>query len=186
MSKTKEKKGVCKGILKTIEVIVTLILLVITLIILTQRISDNKYSFLGYKIFRVETGSMIPKYLIGDVLLVKYKDPNQLTVGEDVVYTGKSGTTNGKIITHQLIQIEEEDGQKIFHTKGIANSSEDPIVYEDQINGIVLGKMTILTLFCRLLTNRLMTYFLVILPLTIYIFFRIIHIGLIKTKDGKE
>lgn len=50
MSKTKEKKGVCKGILKTIEVIVTLILLVITLIILTQRISDNKYSFLGYKI----------------------------------------------------------------------------------------------------------------------------------------
>jgi len=76
------------------------------------------------------------------------------------------------LITHRVIDIENIDGKIAFHTKGIANNLEDPIIYGDQINGVVKTKMYILTLICMLLNNKYIFYFVGILPLTIYIFFR--------------
>ena len=77
------------------------------------------------------------------------------------------------LVTIPKFDIEEIDGKRAFHTQGIANNLEDPIVYGDQINGVVQIKMHILTLICGLLNNKYIFYFCGILPLTIYIFFRV-------------
>ena len=60
----------------------------VSITIVTQRVSNNENSFLGFRIFKVETGSMIPKYQIGDVILIKEKDINKIKVGDDVTYFG--------------------------------------------------------------------------------------------------
>ena len=116
---------------------------------------------------------MIPKYQIGDVILVKEKDINKIKVDDDVTYLGKEGTVKGILITHRVIKTEEINGQKVFHTQGIANNLEDPIVYGDQINGVVQSRMFFLTLICKMLNNKYIFYFCGILPLTIYVFFRV-------------
>ena len=139
--------------------IITILILFVSIIIVVQKVTNNKESFFGYRIFRVQTGSMIPKYNIGDVILVKEKDINKIKVGDDVTYKGESGSVKGLLVTHRVIDIEEVEGKKAFHTKGIANNLEDPIVYGNQINGVVQTKLYILSLICLLLNNKYVFYF---------------------------
>ena len=153
--------------------IITILILFVSIIIVVQKVTNNKESFFGYRIFRVQTGSMIPKYNIGDVILVKEKDIDKIKVGDDVTYKGENGSVKGLLVTHRVIDIEEVDGKKAFHTKGIANNLEDPIVYGNQINGVVQTKLYILSLICLLLNNKYVFYFCGVLPLTIYVGFRI-------------
>ena len=154
--------------------LVTLLIVLISLIIIVQKVTNDKESFFGYRIFRVQTGSMIPKYQIGDVILVKKQDVDKIKVGDDVTYLGESSSVKGILITHRVIDIQEVDGKKEFHTQGIANNLEDPVVHGNQINGVVQFKMPILTLLCKLLNNKYIFYFGAVLPLTLYIFFRVL------------
>lgn len=174
---TKKKKTVRKTFKILWDIIVklvTLLIVLISLIIIVQKVTNNKESFFGYRIFRVQTGSMIPKYQIGDVILVKKQDVDKIKVGDDVTYLGESSSVKGILITHRVIDIQEVDGKKEFHTQGIANNLEDPVVHGNQINGVVQFKMPILTLLCKLLNNKYIFYFGAVLPLTLYIFFRVL------------
>lgn len=171
---------------KVLEKIIMIAIIFISLIIVTQRLSNNEKSFLGYRIFRVQTGSMIPKYEIGDVIIVKEKDINKIKVGDDVTYWGTTGTMKGKLVTHQVIEIEEIDGQKVFHTKGIANNTEDPIIYGDQINGVVQGKLYILTAITLALANKYVFYFCGIIPLTIFVFLAFVRTNTKKFEEYED
>ena len=172
--KVKQKGvGVFKIIWNIISRLLTVLIIIICLIIGVQKVTNNKESFFGYRIFRVQTGSMIPKYQIGDVILVKEKDANNIKVGDDVTYLGEAASVKGLLITHRVIDIEEKDGKRIFHTKGIANNLEDPAITENQINGVVQTKLYVLTLICNLLVNKYIFYFCGIVPLSIYAGFRI-------------
>ena len=165
-------KKVIKIVLKILYQILVIICLIVAAVIILQKVTASNKSIAGYRIFRVQTGSMIPKYNVGDVILVKENDVDKIKIGDDVTYLGTAGSTKGMLITHRVIDIENIDGKIAFHTKGIANNLEDPIIYGDQINGVVKTKMYILTLICMLLNNKYIFYFVGILPLTIYIFFR--------------
>ena len=71
---------------------------------------------------------MEPEYAVGDILITREKDPSTIKVGDNIVYLGNTGDYNGKIITHNVIKIEQnEQGEYLFHTKGIANTIEDPL-----------------------------------------------------------
>ena len=153
--------------------ILTVIIILVSLIIVVQKVTNNQESFLGFRIFRVQTGSMIPKYQVGDVILVKEVDPDKIQIGDDITYEGKLGSMKGLLVTHRVIDIEEENGKRIFHTKGIANNLEDPVISEDQVNGVVQTKMYLLSLICILLNNKYVFYFCGILPLTIYVAFKL-------------
>lgn len=153
--------------------ILTIAIIFVSIIIVVQKVTNNQESFLGFRIFRVQTGSMIPKYQIGDVILVKEVDTDKIQIGDDVTYEGNTGTMNGMLVTHRVVDIEEVDGKRVFHTQGIANNLEDPVISEEQINGVVQTKMYILSLICMLLNNKYVFYFCGILPLTIYVAFRL-------------
>ena len=176
-SKTNVKKlessKILKILLNILSKIITILIILVCIIIVVQKVTNNKESFFGYRIFRVQTGSMIPTYNIGDVILVKEKDIDKIKVGDDVTYKGESGSVKGLLVTHRVIDIEEVEGKKAFHTQGIANNLEDPIVYGNQINGVVQTKLYILSLICLLLNNKYVFYFCGVLPLTIYVGFRI-------------
>lgn len=170
------KKIILKKILKILEIILAIIAVIFASIILTQRVSNNEKALLGYRIYRVETGSMVPEYLVGDVILVKEKDFDKIKEGDDVSYRASSGQLKGNIITHRVVKAptEDKDGEKYIKTKGIANSIEDPEVYSNQVSGIVIAKLRILSAFTRGINNIYVFYFLVIVPVTIYIFFNLL------------
>lgn len=149
---------------KIIKVAVTVFALLIISLVLIQRIFNNDVSLFGYRMFTVVTGSMDPVYKVMDTIISKEVDASKIKVGDDVVYVGKEGSFDGKIVTHRVIDIENQDGKLVFTTKGVANTGVDPLVYEDQIYGIVLGKSNILTFMGKLVANPFGFIILVMLP----------------------
>ena len=170
-----------KIIFKLITWAIELLIIGIAIVIVTQRFTNNEKAFLGFRIFNVATGSMEPEYAVGDILISKEKEPSEIKVGDNIVYLGNKADYNGKIITHNVIEIEkDENGDYLFHTKGRANTVEDPIVHEDQIYGTVVQNNEVLAWLCRILTNRYGLYFFVIIPIILYSF-----IGFVKVQDEK-
>lgn len=171
-------------IYKILKAITTLFIVLIVSIIFVQRISNNKVTIGGYSVFTIITESMVPKYQVGDMLLSKKIPTNEIKVGDDVVYMGKNGTFEGKIVTHQVIKIEKKGSELEFHTKGIANTIEDPVVHEKQIYGVVTTKLSILSLLSKLVNNIYGFYFIIFIPFAIMIFLEVIDI--IHEKEKKN
>lgn len=72
----------------------------------------------NYKIFTVQSGSMEPKIKMGSLIFVKYFADYQ--VGD--VVTLKAGKNT---VTHRIAAIKDQDGEKVFQTKGDANEEAD-------------------------------------------------------------
>lgn len=169
-----------KKILKPLDTIVTVIkvicvifLILLIAVLALQRFTNNEKAIGGFRVFSVATGSMIPKYQVGDVLLIKEQDPNTLEVGDDVTYIGEHGSFAGRVVTHQIVEIEETVGGRIFHTKGIANDAEDPTITGDQIYGKVIYKCIFMSLMTKLMNNMAAFYIIFIIPFAILIFLQI-------------
>lgn len=116
--------------------------------------------------FSVASSSMAPDYQVGDVLIVKITDPDDIKIGDSVTYYGKVGSFANKVITHQVIKIDKDiDGNRVFHTKGISNLVEDPLVYDDQIYGVVKYKSELLSFIYKIVQTKYGMFILVIVPI---------------------
>lgn len=174
---------VVKFILTLLKIIVWIFVILIIAIILVQKIFDNKISIGNYRMFTIVSGSMIPEYDIYDVVLVKETNPEDIKIGDDVAYLGDEGEFNGKIVTHRVIDIIEEDGNYSFETKGVANTAADPIISSSQIYGVVTYKPQVLSFLSHILNNAYGFYFLIFVPIAFLIFLEIIDF--IKRKEEK-
>ena len=172
-----------KFIFGLVKAIVWIAAILIVVVILTQRIFDNKMAIGDYRIFTIATGSMLPEYQISDVIIVGNKDYDKIKVGDDLVYMGEEDTYKDKIITHRVINIENKDGTYYYTTKGINNPLEDPIVSQKQVYGVVKYKTVILSFFSHILNNTYGFYFLVFVPIALLIFLEILDY--IKGKEEK-
>jgi len=122
----------------------------------------------GIKIFAVITGSMIPVYDIGDVLIVKEVLPEEIKVQDDIVYRGEKGSYRNKTITHRVQKIDKlEDGNYRIITKGVANRAQDPEINQTQVLGKVIGQVSIFSFILKIFTN---IYVLILMPVVILIY----------------
>lgn len=185
------KKITENPVLKLINNIVYLILFLIVasvlFVVILQRASNNAIALGGVRVFNIISESMIPKYNIGDVLVVKSIEPQNIKVGDDIAYIGQESTFNQKIVTHQVIKIDYENGEYIFHTKGIANILEDPLVHQNQVFGKVVYKIWILSLISKILSNVYVVFFGIFVPIVILIFWTILKLkGLVEVEEYEE
>lgn len=181
-----EKTSVFEKICTIIKVICAIFLMILIVVLALQRFSNNKIAVGGYRIFNVATESMVPKYVVGDVLLVKEQNIDDLVVGDDVTYLGKVGSFKGRVVTHQIVEIEETEEGKIFHTKGIANPAEDPTIKGDQIYGKVIYKSVVISLFTKLMNNMTAFYIVFFVPFAILIALQIKDSFLNKSEDDDD
>lgn len=166
---------IIKIVFKILYQILIIMCLILTAVIILQRLSDSNRSIAGYRIFRVITGSMEPEYEVGEVVISKEVDPKSIKIGDDIVYLGAYGEYNGKIIMHNVIAIDkDENGNLNFHAKGLHSSSvEDPQIKENQIYGVVKYTSPVLTLLYKLATNIYSVFVIIsILVLNVFIAFR--------------
>lgn len=161
----KDKKWF-KIIKNIFRVLVGIVIVGFIIVVCLQRFSDNKISFFNYRMFTVISGSMKPKYNIGDVLIAKHVDPSTIKVGDSVSYLGTEGGFENKVITHQVVRIgKDANGNYLFHTKGLANLVEDPVVFANQIYGVVIYRSIILSLIYRIVDTKIGFYLFIILPM---------------------
>ena len=167
--KIKENK-VLNVIGKILYILIFVIVVMMLVVVILQRTTDNTISLGGFRIFTVATGSMVPKYEVGDVLISKEINPDEIKVGDDIVYKGEKGTFNGKVVTHQVISIEkQEDGNYKIITKGIANTEQDPEITQNQVYGKIIYKVQTLSFIGKLISNIYIFYFLVFIPIALII-----------------
>ena len=172
-----------KLVMGIVKAAVWIAAILIVVVIVTQRVFDNKAAVGDYRIFTIATGSMIPVYNISDVILVGSKDYDKIKVGDDLVYMGEKETYKGKIITHRVINVENKDGTYYYTTKGVNNPLEDPVVSEKQVYGVVLYKTIFLSFFSHILNNSFGFYFLIFVPIALLIFLEILDY--IKGREEK-
>ncbi len=154
--KEKLKNNIFLRILRWIVYIIVALLL---LVIIVQKFSNNSISVGGFRIFTVVSGSMVPEYEIGDILLSKQTSAEDINIGDNVTYLGKTSTLKDIIITHKVVKKEVQNGEYYFVTKGVANAISDPEISYDQIYGKVVYKTAILSIFGKLMNNRFVYFF---------------------------
>lgn len=187
MLKKITENPVLKLINNIVYVILFLIVASVLFVVILQRASNNAIALGGIRIFNIVSESMVPKYNIGDVLVVKSIEPQNIKVGDDIAYIGQESTFNQKIVTHQVIKIDYENGEYIFQTKGIANILEDPLVHQNQVFGKVVYKIWILSLISKILSNVYVVFFGIFVPIVILIFWTILKLkGLVEVEEYEE
>lgn len=169
MKKNVKIDKIIKIINRTIEIMFTIFIILFCMIVLCQRFFQKDNSFFGYRVFTIVTESMKPELQVGDIILVKEVPSDEIKVGDNITYQGMSEDLEGKIITHQVKNLIEENGKKIFYTQGINSSTMDPAVYEEQIYGVVEYKFVFISFIYKIITNTYGFIFLIVLPLG-YIF----------------
>lgn len=182
-NKNKKTLHIIGNILYAIVFIIVILMLVVVVL---QRVSNNTIALGGYRIFTVATGSMVPKYEIGDVLISKEIEPSEIKEGDDIVYKGKEGSFKDKIVTHQVISAKEEDGTYKFVTKGIANTEEDPEITQDQVFGKIVYKVKSLSFIGKMISNLYVFYFVIFIPIALIIFKQIKNIASKDDEDDEE
>ena len=159
-------KKILKGVKLCVDIVLTVFILAFVLSVCLQRFSNNEISIFSYRMFTVVSGSMVPEYEIGDVLIAKETEPSEIEVGDDVSYLGKAGSFNGKVVTHRVIEKgTDTDGRYMFRTQGIANPDADPVVYGDQIYGVVVGEFTLLSFVYKCISTKTGMFFFIVVPI---------------------
>ena len=180
-------KKVFKIIKSIINVIIVLLVMSFVLIVCLQRFSNNKISFFDYRIFTVVTGSMEPKYKIGDILIAKERKPSEIKVGDAISYLATRDEIKGNVVTHEVVNItKDEDGRYLFHSKGLVNLIEDPVVHEDQLFGVVIYKTKILSLVRKIISTDIGMILLVIIPVLYIIVSEMVAFLIEKEEKRKE
>ena len=168
VQKIKQNKPL-KVIGEILYILLFLIVILMLIVVILQRVTDNSVTIGGFRIFTVATGSMVPKYEVGDVLISKEIDPSEIKVGDDIVYKGKEGSFNGKVVTHRVISIEEQGGEYHIITQGIANEQADPEITDEQVYGKIIYKVKTLSFISKMVSNIYIFYFFIFIPIAILI-----------------
>jgi signal peptidase len=97
------------------------------------------FGFFGYRPSFVPSHSMEPLINQGDVVLAGPVEPDQVKVGDIVLYE----LGNGRQVLHRVVEItKSEDGKRLFITRGDNNNTEDlrPVT-DEQIVGRYVGRV---------------------------------------------
>ena len=78
-------------------------------------------TFFGYSFSIVVTGSMEPEIRVGELLIVKPVDMDEIEVGQDIVFVSLSGEIAGERVVHRVVEKGTDDVGLYFRTEGINN-----------------------------------------------------------------
>lgn len=128
----------------------------------------------GYGILRTLTGSMEPAIPVHSLVVVQQTDPVELQVGDIITFEATEGALDGALNTHRITQIDEGLAGPVLHTKGDANAVEDAqTVSADHVIGRVVFVSAGLGVIVSLLTNPLLFFPLIVVPLAVLLVLKI-------------
>ena len=97
--------------------------LALALTLLASLLTVMATNLMGYDSYVIYSGSMGPTVKVGSLLLTRPVDVDALRVGDVITYRSPGNHTT---LTHRIVVIRGENGERIFTTKGDASSNPDP------------------------------------------------------------
>jgi signal peptidase len=99
-------------------------------------------SMLGFYAFNVETGSMVPTLSVGDLIIVRKTDVNELNVDDVISYIDRALDESGNsVTTHRISKLLYDESGKLYAVKTTGDFIGEEENYEFLISDI-LGKYT--------------------------------------------
>lgn len=130
-----------KKAVSTIGNIVFFVVLIITLFVgfyvVKSKLDGGVPMVAGNKLYIVLSGSMAPVFKAGSIVAVKDIMPEDVAVGD--IITFKDPADPERVITHRVLEINNDNGTLGFLTKGDANDAPD---MEPVQGKNVLGKVS--------------------------------------------
>lgn len=165
----------------TIFVLLVLIAIVLVYYFFTTRIYSKKNSEYrpAFGLYTIISPSMEKTLNIYDVIVnVRVKNQNSIKVGDIITFISTSSSSKGMTITHRVIEIsEDENGNKLYKTKGDNNTAPDPKPATfDNILGKVIFKIPQLGRLQSILITKMGWLILVVVPAFIIILYDILKL----------
>jgi signal peptidase len=140
MSK-KEIQSNVKYVIKQILVYAFCIGIIVAAVLFSMDKSTDK-SIFGFRFYTVLTPSMEPTYNVGDLVIVKLANADEINI--DDVITFNPSSDSDAYLTHRVVEKYENyenSGVTCFRTKGDANDSEDAFLLDSErvIGTVKLG-----------------------------------------------
>ncbi len=158
-------KKVFKKVWKVISTILIVLMIAITLFLVVFKIVGETPSVFGYNLFYIVTGSMEPTVKVGDIILSEKVETSALKEGDVVTFNGESGELEGKIVTHRIVSIYEENGETYIITKGDANTANDPPHKAECVVAVMKCKIPLLGSLVKFINTPLGFVVLIVTPL---------------------
>ncbi len=180
---------IIKKILSFLSAVIFVVCLALLAIVMVTPKTEGArvINIAGYSILSVLTNSMEDEYNVGDLILIKKTDASELEVKDVITFYSPDPAIEGAIVTHRIIDITEENGQKKFETKGDNSPAADSYkVSESDVIGSVQGKIPFVgkaTTFMQ--TNKIAFFAIIILPMLVIIASEIKNIVVIA-RSGEE
>ena len=167
-----ESKGkrILNAIVNSILVVAIALAALCTYVSYVSTSGNGVPSILGIRMFSIQTESMYPTLLPGDLIFdTAVKNPDDLRAGDIITYWT---VINGERVlnTHRIHEVYDGGGYLIFATKGDNNTIADPLtVHESEIVGKYSFRVSgIGKVFDYLQTS---TGFLIVIVIPVFLFF---------------
>ena len=124
-----------------IIVILILIGILLLLYFIDLKTKENKADWVAplYGAYVIASGSMEPTIMTYDAIVTKRVDSNKLDVNDIITYRSEDPYSSGVMITHRIIAIDYENGERLYTLKGDDNNTSDRLkVKSNQIYGKVV------------------------------------------------
>ena len=102
----------------------------------------NKLEAPLYGAYVIVSGSMEPIIKVRDAVVIRRVPEEDIAVGDVVTYQSRDDAFYGILVTHRVVNIKEENGKKVYITKGDHNLTVDRLpISGDQIYGKVVMRI---------------------------------------------
>jgi signal peptidase len=159
-------------VLKSIYIYVLSACIIIAAILFATNKSPQKSMF-GYRYYTVLTASMEPELSVGDLVIVKLANADDINEGDVITFNPSS--ESAAYLTHRVTEKlpdYEGSGVTCFRTKGDANEDEDGFLLDSsRLIGKVSFHIPKVGYIIRFV--QLKWYFVIPLVIMIYIFFQL-------------
>lgn len=170
----KNAKHYLKKLTNAISMAIVVVELVAIAFLIVAKFSGNTPSIMGHYMFVIVSPSMTPDLDVGDVVISRKYDGGELSVGQVVEYVGKSGSMQGKIITHRIKSITGEGEDRVIITRGTANSVDDAPIAPSDIIAVMTYKTVVISKLYSLLSTTAGFILLVLVPMSSMIIFELV------------
>lgn len=144
-----------KRIINVLSFVLMVFLVAFVLFSIVSRIMGETPSVFGNYIFRVSSDSMEPSLMVGDVILVRTVDAEDIHKDDVITYKSKDGSMYGRDVTHRVVADPVlKNNTYYFQTQGDAQGAPlDKVITYNQIKGKYVRKLTLISKFYGLIST---------------------------------
>ena len=179
-------KKIILGIVNIVSVLI-IVAAVFVLCIVVMTSPGKPPQVMGYTALRIVTGSMAPTYDVDTLVIVKDTKASEIKKGDVISFYSADPSLDGAVNTHRVVEVREENGQRIFVTKGDSNNVVDAYnVEEKYLIGKVVYASKILGKLSRLISNPIVFLPVILIPLAVILISNLVSTMVLAKKIAKE